>query len=74
MSKASIAFVFITCIWLGSAIGANLVAAPAKFTVKTLTTADLVSVGRAQFRFVGYVERHCQLKSIIPEVPPDTRF
>ncbi|RIJ20812.1 hypothetical protein D1224_14135 [Henriciella barbarensis] len=56
MTKPHIAFICFVCIWLGAAIGANLIAAPAKFTVTALNTADLVSVGRVQFTYVGYME------------------
>jgi len=56
MRKRQFAFIALICIWMGVALGANLVAAPAKFTVTTLSTSQLVSVGRVQFIFVGYVE------------------
>lgn len=47
------AFVFV---WAGVALGGNLVAAPAKFQVSTLTLAELLQVGRSQFAWIGGVE------------------
>ncbi len=43
-------------IWAGAAIGANLVATPAKFLVADLTRPVALQVGRMQFLWVGYVE------------------
>lgn len=43
-------------LWAGLALGGNLIAAPAKFQVASLTTAELLLVGRAQFGWLGYAE------------------
>ena len=43
-------------LWAGIAIGGNMIAAPAKFQVSSLTTAELLLVGRAQFGWLGVVE------------------
>lgn len=43
-------------LWAGIAIGGNLIAAPAKFQVDSLTTAELLLVGRAQFGWLGMAE------------------
>lgn len=43
-------------VWAGLSLGGNLIAAPAKFQVSSLTIAQLVSVGRAQFAWLGLAE------------------
>lgn len=43
-------------IWAGLAMGGNLIAAPAKFQVDALSTAELLQVGRAQFEWLGWAE------------------
>ncbi|WP_131726444.1 hypothetical protein [Cognatishimia activa] len=43
-------------LWAGLALGGNLIAAPAKFQVQSLTLEDLLRVGRAQFSWLGYAE------------------
>lgn len=42
--------------WAGLSLGGNLIAAPAKFQVSALTTAELLMVGRAQFAWLGVAE------------------
>lgn len=43
-------------VWAGLSLGGNLIAAPAKFQVGSLSVAQLVSVGRAQFAWLGLAE------------------
>lgn len=43
-------------LWAGVSLGGNLIAAPAKFQVSELTTAQLLRVGRAQFDWLGSAE------------------
>lgn len=43
-------------LWAGLSLGGNLIAAPAKFQVDTLTLVDLLSIGRAQFAWLGIAE------------------
>ncbi|WP_299153748.1 hypothetical protein [uncultured Tateyamaria sp.] len=43
-------------LWAGVVIGGSLIAAPAKFQVTTLSTPQLLEVGRAQFHWVGIAE------------------
>ncbi|MDA7827183.1 hypothetical protein N9A67_03035 [Rhodobacteraceae bacterium] len=43
-------------LWAGLALGGNMIAAPAKFQVISLSTAQLVQVGRAQFTWLGWAE------------------
>lgn len=43
-------------VWAGVSLAGNLIVAPAKFRVETLTTAELLQVGRAQFAWVGIAE------------------
>ena len=43
-------------IWAGVSLGGNLIAAPAKFQVQSLSVGDLLRVGRAQFSWLGYTE------------------
>lgn len=43
-------------VWAGLSLGGNLIAAPAKFQVSSLSIAQLVSVGRAQFAWLGLAE------------------
>lgn len=43
-------------IWAGLALGGNMIAASAKFQVDSLSTVDLLRVGRAQFAWLGRVE------------------
>ncbi|TLP67120.1 hypothetical protein FEE96_07165 [Parasedimentitalea maritima] len=43
-------------IWAGLSVGGNILAAAAKFQVSTLTTAELLLVGRAQFAWLGNAE------------------
>lgn len=43
-------------LWVGTCIGANMIAAPAKFQVMDLTLPIALQVGRAQFHWVGYLE------------------
>lgn len=43
-------------IWAGVSLGGALVAAPAKFTVKSLSLPVALDVGRAQFYWIGIVE------------------
>jgi len=54
----------ILLVWAGVSLGANLVAAPAKFQVATLSVASLVQVGRAQFAWVGDTEMVLALAAI----------
>ncbi|MCH2078736.1 MAG: hypothetical protein MK180_17990 [Rhodobacteraceae bacterium] len=46
----------IAMLWAGTLLGGSFVAAPAKFTVETLTTAELLAVGRAQFHALAVAE------------------
>lgn len=46
----------LTLLWAGVALGGNIIAAPAKFQVQSLTTAELLQVGRAQFAWLGIAE------------------
>lgn len=43
-------------VWAGLSLGGNLIAAPAKFQVSGLSMVQLVTVGRAQFAWLGLVE------------------
>ncbi|MEZ5758347.1 MAG: hypothetical protein R3D86_09015 [Emcibacteraceae bacterium] len=43
-------------IWAGVSLGGALIAAPAKFTVASLTLPVALEVGRAQFHWIGMVE------------------
>lgn len=46
----------IAMLWAGTLLGGSFIAAPAKFTVETLTTAELLAVGRAQFHALAVAE------------------
>ena len=56
MTHSHINAVLITAllIWAGACIGANMIAAPAKFQVADLTRPVALQVGRMQFQWVGY--------------------
>lgn len=58
MTHSHINAVLITAllIWAGACIGANMIAAPAKFQVADLTRPVALQVGRMQFQWVGYLE------------------
>lgn len=56
MGSLQIGLAFLLILWIGVAIGGNMIAAPAKFTVKAVSRADLIRVGRAQFIWVGRFE------------------
>ena len=43
-------------IWAGVCIGANMIAAPAKFQVADLTLPVALQVGRVQFQWIRYFE------------------
>ena len=43
-------------VWAGVAIGGNMIAAPAKFSVGSLDLPMALLVGRAQFLWIGYAE------------------
>lgn len=43
-------------VWAGLALGGNIIAAPAKFQVDSLTLSQLLRVGRAQFAWLGVAE------------------
>jgi hypothetical protein len=43
-------------IWAGACLGANMIAAPAKFQVIELTQPIALQVGRIQFQWVAYFE------------------
>ena len=43
-------------VWAGLALGGNIIAAPAKFQVDSLTQSQLLLVGRAQFAWLGSAE------------------
>jgi len=43
-------------VWAGLALGGNIIAAPAKFQVDSLTLSQLLLVGRAQFAWLGNAE------------------
>lgn len=62
-------------IWAGAAIGANLVATPAKFLVADLTRPVALQVGRMQFLWVGYVEYTLAAVALLtlPAVSPAIR-
>ncbi|AZV80823.1 group III truncated hemoglobin (plasmid) [Parasedimentitalea marina] len=45
-----------TLMWAGICLGGNIIAAPAKFQVVQLTTAELLLIGRAQFAWLGLAE------------------
>ncbi len=46
----------LTILWAGVSLGGNIIAAPAKFQVQSLTTVELLQVGRAQFAWLGITE------------------
>lgn len=46
----------LTLLWAGLSLGGNIIAAPAKFQVESLTTTELLQVGRAQFAWLGVTE------------------
>ena len=47
---------FLAVLWAGALLGGSFIAAPAKFTVETLSTAELLAVGRAQFHALAWAE------------------
>ena len=56
MTLGSLILSALLLLWLGTAIGASLIVAPAKFTVKALTLSTALEVGRAQFRWIAVAE------------------
>ena len=56
MGSLQIGLIFLLILWLGVAVGGNLIAAPAKFSVETVNRTDLIQVGRVQFTWIGRVE------------------
>ena len=46
----------VAVLWAGALLGGAFIAAPAKFTVETLTTAELLAGGRAQFQALAWAE------------------
>lgn len=46
----------LTLLWAGVSLGGNIIAAPAKFQVQSLTTVELLQIGRAQFAWLGIAE------------------
>lgn len=46
----------LTLLWAGVSLGGNILAAPAKFQVDSLSTTELLLVGRAQFAWLGIAE------------------
>jgi len=46
----------ILLVWAGLALGGNIIAAPAKFQVDSLTLSQLLLVGRAQFEWLRIAE------------------
>lgn len=56
MKKPSAFLSAILLLWAGLALGGNVIAAPAKFQVDSLTLSQLLQVGRAQFAWLGLAE------------------
>lgn len=61
----SAALVIALLIWAGACIGANMIAAPAKFQVLDLARPVALQVGRVQFQWVGYLEYTLAMTAIL---------
>lgn len=61
-------------LWAGASIGANMIAAPAKFTVNELTRPVALQVGRMQFQWVGYFEYAMAALGSLVFLLPNTRL
>jgi len=56
MKNATPFLAIVMLVWAGLTLGGNIIAAPAKFQVDSLTQSQLLLVGRAQFAWLGSAE------------------
>lgn len=56
MTRAATALPVVALVWAGVTIGGSMIAAPSKFQAASLTLAQTLEVGRAQFFWLGVAE------------------
>lgn len=56
MTRNAVAIPVLALVWAGVTIGGSLIAAPSKFQAASLTLAQTLEVGRAQFFWLGVTE------------------